>query len=253
MKALFGAAVLAAVAGVASADIAATAQLIKSIPADQASYGSRAVTPGATFSNVTNYSGSVYLNGGAALISGLLTTKYVSEEITRTTALTPVTRFSFTVANLNSTPLTARPRVRFHDLNNAGGTNTGGYITGFSFNPITFPANTVSVFFTNITAITLPQSFSMGITFDNAGNLGNTAAQMNNLGVGIYNPPDVGSSPDLAFSTTAASVGNVNNAPGNTFNFGGNPVANFGWEIVPAPSSLALVGIGGLLAGRRRR
>lgn len=252
MKTLLSAAVLAAVAGVASADIAGEATPIAHYAIGTPSYGTRAVTPGATFSNVTNFLGQAYLNGGAAVVSGNLTTKYVSEQINRTHALTNVTRFSFSVANLDAGIVTARARVRFHDLNNAGGTNTGAYITGFSFNPIAFNPG-VTVFFANIAAIALPQNFSMGITFDNLGASGTTAAQLNNLGVGIFNPPDVGSSPDLAFTTTAASVGNVHNAAGNSFNFGGQPVANFGWEIVPAPSSLALLGLGGLVAGRRRR
>jgi hypothetical protein len=251
MKTLFGAALLAVAAGVASADIAATAELVKVLPLGEQTYGTRAVTPGATYSNVTNFSGAGYRNGGTAAISGVLTTRYVSEQINRTNNATPVTRFSFSVANFNAAAVSARARVRFHDLNNSGGTNTGAYIGGFTFNPISF-APGVSVFFADIAATALPQSFSIGITFDNSGTAA-TLAQMDNLGVGLYNPPDVGTSPDLAFSTTAASVGNVNNGAGSSFNLGGAPVANFGWEIVPAPSSLALVGIGGLAAARRRR
>ncbi len=57
----------------------------------------------------------------------------------------------------------------------------------------------------------------------------------------------VGTSTDSMFNFGTSSF----------FNFGGNPVANSAWFIdvdnVPAPSSLALVGLGGLLAARRRR
>jgi hypothetical protein len=240
---------LTALAGSVAADTLATAEFVRTVPLGTPSVGTRSVTPGAVYSNWTNFSGSAYANGGAALINNIATTKYVSEEINMTSPC-PMTQFSFSVANLGTAPISARARVRFHDLNNGGGTNTGTYITGYSFTAMAFPVG-VSTWYATVAANPLPQNFSIGITFDNSGTT-TPLADMNLLGVGIYNPIDVGSSPDLAFSTTAASVGNVSNAPGATFNFAGNPPANFGWEIVPEPSSLTLLAGLGLLLVRRR-
>lgn len=63
-----------------------------------------------------------------------------------------------------------------------------------------------------------------------------------NAGPLIYDPPTLGSSHDLFASG------------GTLFFFGGDPHANFAWEIaVPAPGSMALLGLGGLVAIRRRR
>jgi hypothetical protein len=250
---LMGALALAALAGTASADISLGApNMVASYQLGQPAFGTRAVTPGATYSDVTTFSGQGYAAGGGAAVGGLATAKYVSEEIHMIAAQPGVIQFTFSIANFNATAVTARPRVRFHQLDNAGGTNTGTYITGFSFVPFSIPTG-VSLWSATTAAFALPQNFSMGITFDNSTVPATTQAQINALGVGIFNPPDVGSSPDLAFQTTAASVGNVTGAAGGTFNFSGNPVANFGWEIVPAPSSMALLGLGGLIAGRRRR
>lgn len=251
MRMTFGILALVAAAGSASADITLNANLLAVMPLGQASQGVQVVGAGATYSNVSTFSGSGFANGGATAISGILTTKYVSEEITMTAAQPNVTGFTFSVANFNSTAVSARARIRFH-LPDGGGTTTGTYITGFSFNPISFPVG-VSLWSTTTAAFALPANLFMGMTFDNSGAAATTAAQLNNLGEGLFNPPDVGSSPDLAFQTSAASVGNVTAAPGSSFNFGGAPVANFGWEIVPAPASMALLGMGGLVLGRRRR
>jgi len=72
---------------------------------------------------------------------------------------------------------------------------------------------------------------------------GGTAA---NLAFGLRGPINVGSSTDNIFNVTAGTSGN----------FGGNPLANFGLKVltdVPAPASLGLLGLGGLVAARRRR
>ena len=243
---------LAALAGTASAEIAATANLIKTWDFGT-SFNDRVVTPGARFSNVTSFGGSGFKNGGTGAISGILTTKYVTDDLAMTGAVPSVTRFTWSVANFNATATTARMRVRWHLPDGPGGT-PGTYITGFSFAASALPVG-VSTFFadTSTTPFALPANCWMGICFDNSGAAATTAAQLDNLGVGLFNPPDVGTSGDVAFLTSAASVGNVNNPAGGTFNFGGAPVANFGWEVVPAPASMALIGLGGLVAGRRRR
>ncbi|MCC6676259.1 MAG: hypothetical protein IT436_03865 [Phycisphaerales bacterium] len=67
------------------------------------------------------------------------------------------------------------------------------------------------------------------------------------IGQQIRNPPAIGTSADLLI------IGGVI----TTSPFAGNPVGNMSWTItttdVPAPGAVALLGLGGLVAGRRRR
>ena len=75
-------------------------------------------------------------------------------------------------------------------------------------------------------------TFWAGITFDNFnGTTGAAAADLNNLGQGLFDAPTVGSSQDTYFHTTAAgSFFNIANPAGAQANFSGTPVANMGWE-----------------------
>ncbi len=194
-------------------------------------------TPEATsfaYDNTVNFLGQVFLNGGAAVQTGNTITRLAADDITVAGGFAgqAVRRFEFSVANQDAATVSARPRVRFYQ-DNAG--VPGTYITGYSFNPIAFPAG-VSVLYSTFTAaapaFTIPASgvFWAGITFDNnTGGTGATLAQMNNFGQGIFNPPTPGSSADLFFLTTAAGSFNVNAPAGALSNFSGNPVANFGW------------------------
>ena len=72
-----------------------------------------------------------------------------------------------------------------------------------------------------------------------------------NAGMQIRNGGVVGSSTDSLVGVTAGPQ------PTGFFNFGGNPFADSAWFIdtndVPAPGSVALLGLGGLFAARRRR
>jgi hypothetical protein len=79
-------------------------------------------------------------------------------------------------------------------------------------------------------------TFWAGVTFDgNNGTTGATLANLNNLGPGIFDPPTLGSSQDQFFATNSAGSFLANNPAGSFFNFGGSPVANFGWAFSGTP------------------
>jgi hypothetical protein len=180
--------------------------------------------------------------------------------------LTPISGFAgqainniyFSVVNANATAVSARPRLRIYDASGAGG-GPGNVIAGFSFNPISFTANSGSSFFFHPTGVNVPSgTFWMGLKFDNnSGATGATITQLNNLGMELFNPPTIGTSADTLFETTAAGDFLVNNPAGSQFNFGGNPPANafFGISVVPEPSTMALAGLGtvALMIFRRRK
>lgn len=192
------------------------------------------------YSNLTNFLGQGFVNGGATLQGANTITRLVADDITPTgaNAGASITQFTFSVANFNSVAVTVRPRVRFWFADGAAGApgtyyNLPGPV-GFSFNPIAVNPGVVL-----LTATLTPNLFSMpgvpfwaGLTFDdNNGTTGATAAQLDGLGQGIFAPPTVGSSNDVFFATTAAgNFFNLANPAGALGNLGGNPVANFGWE-----------------------
>jgi hypothetical protein len=202
------------------------------------------------YSNVSNFLGQGYANGGATLQGANTITTLVADDITPvgTYGGMDVVQFKFSAVNFNSVAVTFRPRVRFWFADGAGGA-PGTYYNlpapvGYSFNPVTVSAMTVTVFTANISPgqFTMPGStFWAGITFDdNGGTTGATAAQLDNIGQGIFDPPTTGASADRAFQTQAAgSFFGVNSPAGALFYLGGSPPTNFGWEftvdvLVPA-------------------
>lgn len=266
MKTLFGAAILAAMAGVASADIelpGGDLAVKATFTVGVASSNTTRSTAGATYSNVDNYTGFTANNGGANTVSGNSITSLVADDIHQVWGNINVTQFSFSVSYVSSNtldPLQAkvRPRVRFYAADGAGG-GPGTYITGFTFNPVTQAKNSVTVYTGTTAAFALPQHFWAGMVFDNNSSTANASlSTMGKIGQGLFDPPTTGTSADLGFYTPSNTSGTsylVNNPAGSivTSTFGGAPIANYGWEFVPAPSSLALVGMGGLVIGRRRR
>ncbi|MFO0834252.1 MAG: hypothetical protein U0638_04720 [Phycisphaerales bacterium] len=249
---------LAALAGTASAsDIDVTATFVDSYDMGVATTVNTNRDVGQFYANRTNFSGFAAINGGAGVdpANGANTiTKLLADDVNFHPFFIGqnVSKMYFTVANLNTTAVSARARLRFY-ADNAGAPGTA--LTGFSFNPISFTANTVSSFFfaPNISFST--NHIWIGMTFDNNGGAtGATLAQLNNLGQGLYNPPVVGTSADKAFLTSSQGSWLSNNPTGSVFNYGGNPVANIGYELdVPAPSAAALFGLVGFAASRRRR
>lgn len=251
MKITFALFAAVGVASLASADEALTAQFVGSAPlGSPAAFGPQENVP--RYSNVSNFTGQASLNGGAS--GGI--TRLAADDISRTgNAGEALTEFTFSVVNLNTANVSARARVRFYAADGVGGA-PGTYITGYSFNPISFGAGQVSLFTSGPIngGAAMPLNFWAGITFDNVGT-GISDAQLNLLGQGLFTPPTLGSSGDIAFRTNSAGSFLVNNPAGGTFDFQGQPAANFGWRVstVPTPGAMALLGVGGLVAGRRRR
>ena len=212
----------------------------------------------AAYSNLTTYSGQVSLNGGAT--SGI--TRMQMDDLTfgGNVAGQNITQVKFSVGNLNTVAVSARPRLRFWFSDGSAGA-PGTYYNGigFTFNPITFGAGSANIYtFNTGPGFVVPtNAMWAGITFDNVGATA-TTAQLNNLGQLIFGPPTAGSSQDQIFTTTApGSFFNAANPAGATSNFGGAPLANLGWEFstVPEPGAFIAVGAGlaGLLLRRRSR
>lgn len=215
------------------------------------------------YSNVTSFSGSALPNGGAAAGGGGFITRMVADDLNLagSTVGTQVTGFSFSMANFNTSTVSARPIANFYASNGAGG-GPGTLLATITFNAISMMAGSVQVFnFNPGSAIfTVPTStIWAGLMFDNGGVSTATQSQLNNFGQGIFNPPTIGSSADVYFQSTSAGPSGSNPAGGFS-NFGGSPRANFGWAIniaasVPETGStilMLLAGIGGLLTLKRR-
>jgi hypothetical protein len=214
------------------------------------------------YRNLDNNSSQFYANGGAALVSGNTITRLVADDLTPASGYAglAISNIYFSVVNANALTVSARPRLRIWDADGAGGL-PGTFVAGFTFNAISFNANTGYSFFFHPTGVNVPNgTFWMGLTFDNnSGATGATDVELNNLGMALFNPPTIGTSTDNAFETTAAGDFLVNNPAGATFNFGGNPAANFFFGVsvaaVPEPATCLLGGLGfvGLLLLRRRQ
>jgi len=264
---LFGAAALAvgtmifapiaSAAPVTEVDLG-TPNLAFTVPIGQPqTFNNADATAGSIYSNVDNFTGFGVSNGGAVAVAGVLTTNLLGDDTTPI-AGGPITRFSWSVSNLNAAPTPARMRVRFYDNDGAGG-NPGTLLAAFSFAASALPTG-VSTFFTNLAAgqLTVP-NHQIWCTefFDNSGAATTTAAQLNGLGQGTFDPPVIGSSNDLDMlaSPPAAVVGNPPGATQRNSPFAGNPVASYGWELVPLPEpgSLLLGGLALLGLARRRR
>src|SRR5262249_21335171 len=173
--------------------------------------------------------------------SGNTITNFVADDIQPLAGFAgrSVTNFSLSVANLNTTAVTARPRVRIF-LPDGPNLGPGTAIATLNFPQATFTGSSISLIVSGKlgpTQFVIPSSsfFWAGVAFDDfGGTTGATLAQMNNLGQGVFNPPTVGISDDVYFITTDPGVPG-NSPPGSQRNFGGTPVANFGWQVQVAP------------------
>jgi hypothetical protein len=215
------------------------------------------------YSNTTTFTGFAATNGGVTSDTGTRQTVLMADDLSYDPALSllNVTQIRFSLANLNTSSQALSPSVRFYANDGVNG-GPGTLIFAVNFNPITLGAQSVSLLTYNIplaNQFVLPASGTVwaGVFFSSSTQ---TAAVMNNFGMGIYNPPTVGSSADRAFWATTPGTYTGNNPAGDIEDspFGGSPVGNFGWQVtvVPEPSTYALLLIGaaaGIGAWKRRR
>ena len=189
--------------------------------------------PAAVYGNGATFLGQAFAPAGQANTPAI--TRMMADDLTLIgSAPYSIGRIRFSVCNLNAAAVSARPLIRFY-LDNAG--TPGALIASFSINPITLAASNCSSFSANVPPFTATSSqLWAGMLFDNGSGATASAAEIDLFGMGHFNPPDAGSSSDIFYRTDNAppSGGSflVNNpGPGTTGNIGGNPVANFGWEL----------------------
>lgn len=208
------------------------------------------------YSNLDNYTGSGYANDGAANVGGDTITTLVADDITLDgPAGQTITGFSWTMGSFATAAVTAGAQLRFYDLDPGTGAPTTLLAT-IAFGPVTLDPNSFGIYSVTLDAASqfvIPgTTFWAGIAFDDGnGTTGATAADLNNLAQGIFDPPTVGSSQDVFFQTDVAGSYLTDNPSGSFLYFGGNPVASFGWEFttaVPEPSSAAMAGLALALA-----
>ncbi len=223
-------------------------QIVKEMPVGQqnnlSSQSVQTVDPNAIYSNVTTFLGSALQNGGSATASGNTITRLVADSLGLVgTPPFSVVGFTFSVANLNTVAVSARPRIRFYKNDNLAG-GPGTYITGYSYSAISFNAGSAITLNTTSTVTIPDNNVWAAITFDNnTGATGATIAQMDLLGQGLYGPVDRGSSTDGFYLTTAAGSFTTSNPTAAFTYFGGTTAANFGWELrVAATVPVELMG-----------
>ncbi|MEO8274867.1 MAG: hypothetical protein ABI639_01530 [Thermoanaerobaculia bacterium] len=216
-----------------------------------------AVDPLAIYSNVTTFTGQAFAQGPST--AGI--TRLVMDDLTFTTdpAVSAVTTLRFGVANLNATSQSVRARIRFWNadgpslgpgLANGPGTyySPGGTPVGFSFPAFTFGVGVTTLTGTIGAGFVVPAGVTTtlwaGIAFDNVGTTtGATDTEMANFGQAMFTPPNLGTSTNTLFETTAAgSFFPTDNPAGAALAFGGSPVANQGWELVVTTLPVELQG-----------
>jgi hypothetical protein len=163
----------------------------------------------------------------------------------------PVRQISCDVINLNVSTVSVEIGFFFwaaDGLNGGPGTFLGGAIHGMPFFFGPGEVQTVPISNPGITfAVPDDGTLWAGIYFGNSVGASATVDQLNHFGLIIHNPV-IGTSSDKAFQTASHAFGG--NPPGSFFDFGGNPQANFAWNVlvdVPESSTTSLIAAGVLL------
>ncbi len=209
------------------------ARVLRVVPLDKAAeagaLGStdRGGPSGVLHSNITTYINQNFINGGASGTGSAAITKLIAGQLFMTAPGT-VNVTTFAVVNTSGSAVTARPLTRFYQTNGSGG-GPGTFINGFNFSPLTFAGNTVTFVAGDIGTLALPATFWAGITFDagGAGPATATLAQLNALGMGLFNPATVGDTNGQMFRTSNAGSFVGNNPSGAQSS---NP-GTAGWEM----------------------
>ena len=223
----------------------------------------RAPAPDAIYSNVTNFTGAFVAIGGAdATTAGTLlrNTRLLADDV-QCIAGSPgdrITELRFSVANGNPVTLSCRPQLRFFaDESGSPGTFLGGY----NFNAISFTANNLVILTFAIPdasqTIVIPPSGKLwvGTIFQSNGNVSPTVGgQLNNMGVGLYSPVDLGVNANLDFLTTLGGGNGVaspfvsNNPAGTVFIAPYAQPARHGYELVSVRRGCCLGSANGCVA-----
>ncbi len=204
------------------------------------------VDPTAFYSNVTTSSNSGVPAAGTTMVGGSLVTTMVCDDLrfSTTQATARITGVRFSVVNFDANTVSARPSIAFFQNDGAGG-GPGTAAGGVTFPAVALPTSSAIIVASDSlsSAINVPVVTSSPVVWacqyfdNNSGATGATPAQMNNLGVAFFNPPDLGTSQDLFFGSFGAGS-TASNPAGSLSNFGGppNPVSNIGWELLSADS-----------------
>lgn len=245
---------LGAVGAQAQTDLDVSATLVATAPLNAKDGFGSFIQGGSTiYQNIhSNWSG-VRLHGGATQVGMNTITRLTADDFLPISG-GDICKIWFTVGNVGSTAVTARPRVRIYA---DGGMTPGNYLLGLTPAPVTIAPNSGNVYSITLNPGTLVIPHSMhwaGLTFDNAnGSLGSNAAALNGLGQLLMTHPTIGSSMDIVFDTQTGGSFAQNFPPGHPDFIG----SNLGWQFdaVPEPATLLALGAGiaGILARRRRR
>lgn len=171
----------------------------------------------------------------------------------------PVTSVEFSIYNANTTDDSFYCGLRFYSADGLNG-GPGTLLGRVDFDTNTVPAGdiTVAPYDAGAPIFTLPTGVVwVGEFFHNGGVTTATDDELANFGEGIFDPPTIGSSSDNIFEVDDTTMYDSNDPTGYLTNFGGDPVANFGFALtvtVPEPASLtcllAIVSFAGLRCRR---
>ncbi len=174
--------------------------------------GLRTVTAGAVYSDVTTFTGYGVVAGGATGTTTIRVTKLLADDIQCMTGGggDKLTAFTFSVGNLNAAAAACQSLVRIYADNTTTPNTPGNYLFGVNFSCTSFTAGTVGLYGYAIPTASQPTipangKLWMGIAFARNGTspCNITNAVLNNFGVGLYGPVDVGSSIDEDYLSTA--------------------------------------------------